>query len=1681
VIKSVMAMRHETLPMTLHAGSPTSQVDWSSGGVELLADSRPWERGEGPRRAGVSSFGAGGTNAHLILEESPAPPATGEAGIKTETPFALSAKTAAALIAAAAALASRLREEPAPPLADIARSLVDDRPRFACRAVVTAADRESLIDGLDALVAGGREITTAGAAGPEGPVFVFPGQGSQWRGMGVGLSESSPVFARAMVACEEALEPHVDWSLAAVLRGADGAPRLSRLDVVQPALFAVMVSLAALWRAHGVEPGAVLGHSQGEIAAVHVAGGLSLEDAARLVARRSLALAQGAGLGGMALLATGVEELTARIPSWEARVALAAVNGPGSIVISGGDEMLDELLGECEIAGIWTHRVAAAVGPGHSPTVEMFREGLLDAGAGIAPRPSALPFYSSVMAGPVETAGLDADYWYRNARETVRFGPTAQRILLDERRHFVEVSPHPVLAVSLQEAFVAAGERGEGATFTASLDRDEPGLESFVRSLGSAWSNGIEIDWEAALPSGSGRRAELPTYRFQHQRFWFQLPAGAGGDPASAGQAAAGHPLLGAAVDLAEGEGRVLTGRISLESHPWLAEHGGLGTALLPAAAFVELALHAGDPLGCGSLRELTLEAPLVLPERGAVQLQIAVSGPGDGGSRRVTVHSRPEERAEEGGGWTLNASGELIPASDIGEAEAENATWPPPEAAAVDLEGFYDGLAEVGIEYGPAFQGLTAAWRLGEELFAEVSLGSDEAEVASGFGIHPALLDAALHAAAAFWLDAAEESPPHLQLPFAFNEVSLRQAGSSRLRVHLTRGEDGSISVRMADEAGAPVVTIGSFTMRPVPASYLASLGAGEDLLFALDWIDSEGIAADPASPALIVALGPPDAGPTIAGGSASFADLDALAAAVDAGAVVPGVVVAPVGGANLGRDGLPDRMRASTAAAMRLAQAWLEDERFAAARLVFVTGGALAAEDGDDVPGLAAAAVAGLVRTAEAENPGRFGLIDIDRADAVPAALDRALGLEEPWAAVRGERVLVPRLRRAVTAERPDEDPWGLDARPGTVLVTGGTGDLGGLVARHLVTEHGARDLLLASRSGPAAPGAEALARELEHFGARVRIAACDVGDRGQLAELLASIDPDRPLVAVVHAAATLDDGVLVGLDDERLRRVLDAKASAAWYLHELTAGLDLNAFVLFSSIAGTFGNPGQANYAAANSFLDALAAHRVAAGLTATSLVWGLWKRTQERGEGIMRDVDLTRLSRSGLAPIADERGLEMLDVGVSVARGVSVPVRFDLVALRAEGRRTGVPPILRELVRIPRGRQSDERLDNSLLHSLGAAPAAARTTIALDFVRGQAGEVLGRAGEAIPPEAPFLELGFDSLAALEFRNRLNAASGLRLEPSVAFDHPSCAALAAHLVDLIGGGEAASERSPAILTELLRAAHERGRTVEFGAVIRDAAAFRPRFGVAAASGLEPYSLRLAEGSGSPALVCVPSAAPISGPHEYALLARGFQGTRDVHALRWPGFATLEPLPETIEAALEAQLPALSTLAANGPVVLLGHSTGGVFAHALASRLEDLQTPAAAVVLVDCYHPTQLAKSQSVGLGILTSLLGLGDSGVAIDDVRLTAMAAYMQLVEAHEPVPIAAPTLLVRATERIGEEGEGDWRPDWDVEHDVIDVAGDHLTMVGANAAATAAAISGWLDRVGSERQAREAFAA
>ena len=848
-------------------------------------------------------------------------------------------------------------------------------------------------------------------------MFVFPGQGAQWVGMGGVLLESSPVFAGEVGACAEALGAFVDWPVLDVLRGVPGAPGLDRVEVVQPALFAVMVGLAALWRSCGVEPAAVVGHSQGEIAAAYVAGALSLEDAARVVALRSRALAGLAGGGGMASVELPEQAVARRLGRWDGRLCVAAVNGAASVVVSGEAESLDELVAECLERGERARRIAVDYAS-HSAFVEPVRDELEGLLAPVRPRAAGIALWSTVDGGWADGAGLDGRYWYRNLREPVRFGSAVRGLLADGYGVFVEASAHPVLRGGVEQEIEAAGAE---AAAVGSLRRDDGGLDRFLASVAEAHACGAAVDWAAVLGAPGGRRVDLPTYAFQRERFWPGRVAGRAVGLPGAGLRPVDHLLLGAGVELPETGGFLFTGRLSLRDHRWIGDHVVAGAVLLPGTAFVEMALQAGDQVGCGRLEELTLEAPLVVPDRGGVQVQVVVGGAGEAGAREFTVHARreadgPEALGDGGGGtWVRHGGGVLVPDPGPAEAGPGLGEWPPVGADRVDLDDYYDRLADGGLGYGPAFRGLRAAWRRGDEVFAEVRLPEELRAEAGRCGVHPALLDAALHA-----LGAGRPAPGGTGplLPFSWQDVRLSASGAVSLRVRVAP-VDGGMSVMAADEAGGPVASVGSLVLRPASAGSLAG-ARHHDALYHLEWV----AAAVPASAAPGWAVLAP-ARRAVPGGE----DASGLAALAARAAVPPVVLVACVGDAGAGQAA---GARRSAGELLATLQAWLAEPRFGDSRLVVVTCGAVDIDG--QVDDLACAPLWGLVRSAQAENPGRFVLADVDDDTASWAALPAALGLDEPQLAVRRGTVRVPRLRRGPgpALEPPDATPhWRLDTR--------------------------------------------------------------------------------------------------------------------------------------------------------------------------------------------------------------------------------------------------------------------------------------------------------------------------------------------------------------------------------------------------------------------------------------------------------------------------------------------------------------------------------------------------------------------------------------------------------------------------------------------------------------------------
>ncbi|TYC10312.1 type I polyketide synthase [Actinomadura syzygii] len=1379
VIKMALALQHGTLPATLNIDAPSPHVDWSAGAVSPLTEPRPWPRGDRPRRGAVSSFGISGTNCHIIIEEPPAAP--DEASAATEpapgSMLPVSGRTEEALRAQAVRLRAHLARHPELELAAVSRTLATGRAHLPHRAVVVGEDREEILRALSALAAGEPApnlIQGTAAEGDHGAgrtVFVFPGQGSQWPGMGLGLLDTSPVFAQHMRACAQALRPHVDWDLIDVLRQTPGAPTLDRVDVVQPALFAVMASLAHLWRSLGVHPDAVVGHSQGEIAAAYTAGALSLPDAARIVALRSQALLTITGHGGMASISLAADQVTQLLAPYDGRLTIAAANGPTTTVISGDAPALDDLLTTCETRDIRARRIPVDYAS-HSPHVDALTDHLRQILGGITPQPPQIPFYSTLTTTP--HTHLDTDYWINNLRQPVQFQQTIHTLLEDGHHTFVECSPHPALTSPTTETAETADRR---VTATGTLRRNDDTWTRVHASLAHLHTHGATLDWRRLAPSA--RTTDLPTYPFQRTRYW--LDSRETGDAAGLGLEVAGHPLLGAATELPEDRGVLLTGTLSAATHPWLADHAVDGTVLLPGAALVELALEAGRRCGHDAVAELTLEAPLLLPDQGAVQIQVNVGETGERG-RPVSVHSRPSD----GVSWTRHATGTLTDDTPAEDAVTD-AVWPPEGAVPVELDDLYPRLADRGYEYGPRFQGLKAAWRRGGEVFAEVAVPEPSP---GGFGVDPALLDAALQPLA---LEALEDGGDDgsVRLPFVWSGVRRHADGPTAARVRLAPAGEDTVTVRVADTSGRPVLSVEALTIRSVSRERTMT-GSG-DTLYHVEWRRASGSGSPPSGETVLLGgeAGARD-GRTVHG------DLSGLRAALDGGVPAPAVALWTVS-SQPGEDPA-SAARRTAAETLALLQDWLADERLSRTRLVAVTRGATAALPGETVADPAAAAVWGLLRTAQNEHPGRFGLLDADDAD--PARWPVPLTADEPQLALRDGTAYVPRLAPLTAPAAP-----GMAADPDcTVLITGGTGALGALLARHLVVSHGVRTLLLVSRRGPDAPGAADLARELTELGAKPRIAACDVGDRDALAELLASIPPEHPLRSVVHTAGALDDGVLTGQAPERIAAVLRPKAEAAWHLHELTRDADLASFVLFSSAAGVLGNPGQGGYAAANACLDALAQHRAALGLPATSIAWGLWAGS-EGAEGMAGGLDAAdrrRLRRHGLLPLPVKRGLALYDAALAAGRPDVAAVRLDLVALRGG---TGDPPaILSGLVRRAARAVQDPAGAPRLAERLAGRSARERRGLLLDVVREHVGAVLGRSDAgAIDADGAFKELGFDSLTAVELRNSLAAATGLRLPAMLVFDHPNPGALAGYLAGELA--PAPEEGLPAVLAELDR----------------------------------------------------------------------------------------------------------------------------------------------------------------------------------------------------------------------------------------------------------------------------------
>ncbi len=1398
VIKVVLSMQHGVLPRTLHVAEPTPAVDWDSGRVELLAQAREWPVTGRPRRAGVSSFGISGTNAHVVLEQAPALPKERiERDAAPVLPVLVSGKGEPALRAQAERLRSHLIAHPGLDPADVGLALATTRTQFDRRGAVVAQDRAALLIGLGALAAGsaapgvfdGRVVAGKTA-------LLFPGQGAQRPRMGMDLAQAHPRFGQALAEVCAELDPLIGRSMEQLL-AAPADPLLDLTEFTQPALFAVEVALFRLVESYGVRPDVLIGHSVGELVAAHVAGVLSLPDACALVSARGHLMGALPEGGGMTAVQASEQEVASSITAYDGRLAIAAVNGPEAVVVSGDLDALEQWQPQ------WQHRKTTRLRVSHAfhshrmePMLSEFRS--------VAERLTfhlpQIPVVSNLTGRVVSEELSDPGYWVDHVRHAVRFADGLRALQVEGVTRFLELGPDAVLTAMARQSL----DEGAGVHASALRARTPEGT-AFAGFLAQAHIAGVPIDW-AAVHSGA-RPVALPTYAFDRRRFWLDDSAGG-----------LTHPLLDATVEVADSGGFLLTGRVSRTRSPWLSDHAVAGTVLLPGTAFIELALQAAATAGTEGVDDLTLHAPLVLPVAGPVEVQLAVGIEDERGRRTLSVHARPA--GDPGEQWTRHATGTLGPVGPV--ALAPPMAWPPVGATPVDLSGVYERLAGRGYDYGPAFQGLVEAWTDGPDRYVEVRL--PQALAVDGFAVHPALLDAALH------LVVLEDADEGMLLPFSWSGVQLTGVAGNALRVRLSRTPEGEVALAISDGAGRPIGGVAALGLRPAQALTGGAAGGG---LQRVDWVVTPLVAAEASDRRWAVVGADPRA--------AEIADavrMDGIAAplhyelaSVSELGSAPDVVLLPY--LSDPDDAVEDPVHAvheGLSALLDAVQQWVSVDRDGA-RLVVLA----------DPEGVVTAPAWGLLRSAAAEHPDRFALADV--SEGAPGRwllLAAALQAGEPQCRVRGGAVLVPRV-----APVSDDEGSAPDLTCGTVLVTGGTGGLGALVAAHLVEHHGVRDLVLSSRRGPSTPGAIELVSELERVGATVRVVACDVADRRSVSALLASIPTDRPLVGVVHAAGVIDDGTVEGLSPGRLEKVLRPKVDAGWLLHELTAEISLSAFVLFSSAAGAVGTLGQAGYAAANAFLDALARHRTGLGLPGVSVGWGLWS-TVTGMTAELSGADRARLAGSGLAELPVREGLALFDTALA-ASGPVLATSWDLAAVRESALTGGtVPPVLRGLVRPTRPAVRTAAAASAEPGAGGIAPAAsglagrlsglrrpAAAEAVRDLVRTQVAIALGHGTSAdVDVDLSFSELGLDSLTAVELRNRLSAETGLRLPPTLVFNKPTVADLADHLLDELAPLppapdevlRSALDQIAALLNEADDRVHEQDRVL---AVLRSATA--------------------------------------------------------------------------------------------------------------------------------------------------------------------------------------------------------------------------------------------------------------
>ncbi len=1380
LIKVALSLHHERIPPSIHFEQANPMLGLDRLNIEVESVGRQWPEEAGPRFAGVSSFGFGGTNAHLVLASAPAANlAVSQAPPGEPCLVPISARSLEALHARArgwARAAPDADDDPGwlPQVAATAALRSDHHP---VRAAVVASDSAELAHSSEALVTKSR--ATGGQCGPRRTnrrrlraVLVFPGQGSQWMGMGRILARSSPVFRAAIERCAQAIADRLGttlWSREAGLSPQGTAE-------VQPALFAIQVALAETWRAWGLEPAAVIGHSMGEIAAAHVAGALSLEDAVAIVCERSRLLTEISGEGGLALVELAMDEAAKLIEGRERDLSLAAANGPRATVLSGTYEALDAIERELDDHGVFVRRIAVDFAA-HSPAVEQLQPRLRAAIAEVSPRDAPTPFYSTVTGGLLSSASLDASYWVRNVREPVLFAPTVEALLLEGVDAFVEVAPHPVLERSIVQVI---DQRDADAAVIPSLRRDDDEFRGMLRALGDLYTRGLDVAWETFHGSRL-RPAAIPPHGWNHKTFPPATSAlhRASGDTGAERGEADGDGLLGARIRVgADPSLLVWSLPLDLAHAPELDDHRVEETAVVPAAYWLSAATEALATTGAPDVlldQVDFLQLKSVDQEGAALQLGLR---PTDDEAFSLTITSYSEDDEP-----VLHARG-VARRADAPDAAPAGA--PHLESGATDVsgEGYYASLAEAGLQYGSSFRGL-ADLRVGHAE-AVGRIVRTEPLWRSPLPLHPATLDACLHVVGA----AVDDLPPNaLPLPARVERVVAKTShapfaqGWCHARIVKRTDVEVVAELTVTDDSGDLVWSAHGFAIRLTQGRRRPEEGR----LYDLRW--------QPLKPELSpkrrddylifpeTVVGRSLAERLTADGSrVTVTEAPPSSEALEQATDVVDMRAVASHDTPLTLDSLAE----SCGRALKLVQDAARCSR--PPRVWLTTAGTQEASGTGEATGIAAAPLWGLARVAANERPDcELSLIEL-RPDPSGRELDllaRVLRCDSPpeQAAIRGGELLSPRL--APLAVRPSLSALSGD---GTYLVTGGAGAVGLNIAEWLI-RRGARNLLLVGRSA-LTHDLEARLDNLRGHAERVRYERADVADRAALEDVLASLaGGETRLAGVIHAAGVLEDATIQHLDEAPLRRALSGKALGAWNLHLATRELPLELFVMISSLAGVIGSPGQAAYAAANSFLDSLAALRIAEGLPALSIDYGPWS-----GDGLAAGAGgLERLAERGVPPLDPGVAVELLDGALAAGRPQVVAAAFDLDAL---ARSAASAPSARSLIaEIATRPAADDETASKRAEILALDSSTERQRAMTEFVTEEVAGVLRVPDTEVQGELPFEDLGFDSMMAIELRDRLEAKLDLRLSAAALYSHPTPNALAEALLERIAADASTS----------------------------------------------------------------------------------------------------------------------------------------------------------------------------------------------------------------------------------------------------------------------------------------------